>query len=166
MLTDSEVLRLIRISKTIESKSPAVGYTEVDGQKRCDMELKATAEGDPRFSVFIRQNLKFNENYSIGLRHFTGDPRLGSIVLVRYNGPHGEYSRHPDGHYAAPHIHRITANEIASGSSHPQEKHREVTDRYSTFDQALFVFFNDINVVDYEKYFPSLGQMSLFDGHC
>ena len=165
MLTDDEVLDLLNIPKSIDAKTPAVGFREVNGYRRCELEL-STTEGGPTFSVFVRQNLEFTENYSIGLRYFTGDTRLGSITLVRYNGPHGEYSLHTDGHFNATHIHRITAEELASGSSQPQEKHREITDRYGTFDQALFAFFTDTKVVDYEQRFPNLSQMRLFDGHC
>ena len=105
------------------------------------------------------------DNFSIGLRYETRDRSLGTITLVRYNGPHGDTSRHPDGHYAKPHIHRITASEIASGSIHPQESHREITDRYATYEQALIVFFNDIATYDHTVYFPGLGQGRLFNGH-
>ena len=163
ILTDDDIRSLILLPKVIESKSPAVGYKEESGQRRCDLDMKAT-NGGVLFSVFVRQNLKFNENFSIGLRYFTGDPRLGSLVLVRYNGPHGEYSRNPDGHFAEPHIHRITAEEIASGSSEPQERSREITDRYSTLDSALLVFFDDVKAIDFESHFPNLRQKRMFDG--
>ena len=95
----------------------------------------------------------------------TGDKRLGTITLVRYNGPHGEINRHADGHYNKPHIHRITAAEIASGSTEPQESHREITTRYGTFEQALLVFFDDIAAPDSGQYFPELLQGRLFNGH-
>ena len=165
-MTDNDIAGLIYLPKTIETKSPAAGYREVHGQRRCDLDLRATSEDGPSFSVFVRQNLMFSENYSIGLRYFTGDRRLGSLTLVRYNGPHGEYSRHPDGHFAKPHIHRITEDEIASGSSEPQEQNREITNKYSTFDQALFIFFSDIAAVNFERHFPNLSQLRLFHGHC
>lgn len=117
---------------------------------------------DEEFTVFTRQNIVFIENFSIGLRYQTNDPKLGTVTLVRYNGPHGEYSRHPDGHHAVPHIHRITATEIASGSTQPQERDREITDRYSTFETALVVFFADIGAINYGEYFPELLQGRLF----
>ena len=75
--------------------------------------------------------------------------------MVRYNGPHGESSRDPDGHYASPHIHRITQAESAKGSVEPPEKHRELTDRYDTFEEALLVFFSDIGVSNYAEYFDA-----------
>ena len=165
-MTDNDIERLIYLPKTIQAKNPAVGYREVNEQRRCDLDLRATSEDGPSFSVFVRQNLVFNENFSIGLRYFTGDRRLGTLTLTRYNGPHGEYSRHPDGHFAQPHIHRITEAEIASGSSEPQEQNRVITNKYSTFEQALFIFFSEIAATNFASHFPKLDQPRLFSGHC
>ncbi len=164
MLTDDDIRNLISLPKTIERKDPAVGYAEADGYRRCNLRLRAKDESGESFSVFIRQNIEFIGNFSMGLRYFTGDSRLGSVTLVRYNGPHGEYSRDPDGHFVAPHIHRISGEEMGSGSYEPQERHREITDRYATFDQALAVFFTDIAADGFESHFPNLIQarMRLF----
>ena len=162
MLTNSDIQDLIRLPKTITSKLPVMGYREENGQRRCDLDLQSISSKGLRFEIFVRQSEKFIENFSIGLRYLTGDKLLGSITLVRYNGPHGEKSRHPDGHFAKPHIHRITAAEIALGSAHPQERHREFTDRYGTFQQALSIFFDDIATANHYDYFPDLSQWSLF----
>ncbi len=165
MITDQDIQDLIRLPKIIVDKRPTVGYREENGQRRCDLDLRTDVSDAATFKVFIRQNTRFIDNFSIGLRYKTRDKSLGTITLVRYNGPHGEISRHPDGHYAKPHIHRITAAEIASGSTHPQERHREITDRYSTYEQALIVFLNDIEAYDHTVYFPGLRQGRLFNGH-
>ena len=167
MLTDADISELISRPKQIVNKSPASGYREQNQNRRCDLEL--TDQEDERFGykVFVRQNSNFIENFTIGLSHRpTNYPTLGTITLVRYNGPHGESSRSPDGHYAVPHIHRMTAEEIALGSTQPQERHREITDRYSTYESALRVFWRDIGVHDdanIESYFPGLMQSSMFD---
>ena len=165
MLTDQDIVSLIRIPKTIGTKIPASAYRQEHGHKRCDMDLQATSDDTKKFVVFIRQNDKFIENFSIGLRYQTGDNNLRPITLTRYNGPHGETSRYSDGHYAKPHIHRITASDIASGSTQPQERHREITGRYMTYEQALLSFFADIGVTNYETYFPELLQGRLFNGN-
>ena len=117
------------------------------------------------FVVFIRQNNRFIENFTIGLRYHTGDKTLGTITLLRYNGPHGESRPQTDGHYAKPHIHRVTEAEIASGSRQPQERHREITDRYSTFEEALYVFFDEIAITNLVEYFPDALQMRLLNGY-
>ena len=148
----------------IRSRSPARGYTAVDNHRRGDLDIAGNPDdGTRRFSVFVRQNARFIENFSIGLRYHSDDPTYGTITLVRYNGPHGERSRDPDGHYARPHIHRITADEVQSGSREPKERHREITDRYSTFETALHVFLSDAGIMNLSDYFPELLQLRLFD---
>lgn len=164
-ITDQEIQDLIRTPKVIVGKTPKLGYKEKEGHRRCDLDLEATSLDSVRFKVFVRQNLRFIENFSIGLRYKIDHPALQTITLVRYNGPHGETSRHPDGHHAQPHIHRLTAREIASGSIQPQESHREITDRYMTFEQAIAIFFQDIRVSNYHEHFSGLLQGRLFNGH-
>ena len=113
--------------------------------------------------MFIRQNERFIENFSVGLRYRSNTAGLGDVTLVRYNGPHGDMSIHPDGHYAKPHIHRITSAELALGSREPRELHRAITDRYTTVDSALRTFFDDLNVAGIQQFFPELSQGRLFD---
>ncbi|MCY4082081.1 MAG: hypothetical protein OXF54_17695 [Caldilineaceae bacterium] len=100
ILTDQQIQELLGIPKTISEKTPAKGYKEENNQRRCDLELEAKSDDGVRFSVFIRQNSKFIENFSIGLCYQTNLKSPGTVTLVRYNGAHGESSRHLDGHYA------------------------------------------------------------------
>ena len=165
MLADHEIESLIGLPKDIVSKTPAVGYRNENLHRRCELELTASSSPDTEFTVFVRQNDKFIENFSIGLRYKTKDRTLGTITLVRYNGPHGETSRGPGGHFGRPHIHRVTARELAEGNREPQERHRDITDRYSTFEQALSIFFRDIAASNYLDYFGELRQLELFNGH-
>lgn len=164
MLTEQRIQELIERPKTIVSKRPRHGYREENGNRRCDLELQSHGEDYSTFAVFIRQNLQFVENFSIGLR-YRADLPLGAITLVRYNGPHGETSRAPDGHYAKAHIHRITEQELSTGSTQPQERDRTITDQYATLEQALSVFFDDAGVLNHDEYFPEILQKRLFDGH-
>ena len=165
MLTDRELEQLIRLPKDIVSKTPSVGYRTENRSRRCELELTASSSPDAEFTVFIRQNDKFIENFSIGLRYKTKDRMLGTVTLIRYNGPHGETSRSPDGHFGRPHIHRVTAMELAEGNREPQERHREITDRYGTYEQALWIFFEEIAVSNHLNYFGELRQLGLFNGH-
>lgn len=165
MFADHEIERLIGLPKDIVSKTPSVGYRSENRNKRCELELTASSSSDIEFTVFIRQNDKFIENFSIGLRYKTKDRTLGTVTLVRYNGPHGETNRGPGGHFGRPHIHRVTATELAEGNREPQERHREITDRYSTYEQALLVFFADIAASNHLDYFGELRQLELFNGH-
>ena len=161
-MTDEEIAQMVGLPKTIVSKTPAKGYRDHNGHRRCDVALGSESVDEGTFSVFVRQNHTFIENFSIGLRYRSEDATLGTVTLVRYNGPHGEVYKGQDGHFAAPHIHRITEQELASGSLQPQEKHREPTDRYGTLEQALVVFFKDIGVSNIDPWFTDPRQGVLF----
>ena len=165
MLADHEIETLISLPKDIVSKTPVVGYKNENRSRRCELELMARSGPSAEFSVFIRQNEKFIENFSIGLRYKTKDRTLGTITLVRYNGPHGETSRGPGGHFGRPHIHRVTSRELAEGNREPQERHREITDRFSTYEEALLVFFTDIASSNHRDFFGEIRQLELFNGH-
>lgn len=165
MLTDQQIINLIELPKNIVSKTPSAGYKIENRHKRCELELRVGSDPNIEFMVFIRQNDEFIENFSIGLRYKTRNRTLGTITLVRYNGPHGETSRGATGHFARPHIHRVTARELAEGNREPQERHREITDRYSTYEQALLVFFKDTATTNHLEYFGELRQLELFNGH-
>lgn len=160
--TDDQIRQLIACPKRITRRQPAQGYRPDNRQRRCDLDLQSVNGGGGLFEVFIRQSTEFIENFSVGLRYQTDSAAPGSITLARYNGPHGETSRAPDDHYALPHIHRITAQEIANGALQPQEKDREITNRYATLEQALIIFFGDAGVTNYASYFPELWQGQLF----
>ena len=167
MLTDAAIADLIGRPKRIVRKNPASGYRDDGQNRRCDLELVDIEDERSEYGVFIRQNTNFIENFTIGLSHRSqSNPTTRTLTLVRYNGPHGEYSNSPDGHYDVPHIHRITESEITSGSYQPQERHRELTDRYSTYETALKVFWGDVGVRDeanIDRYFPGLLQSRMFD---
>ena len=161
MMTDQEIQTLIRLPKSIVNKSPAKGYREENGQRRCDLELRSADETGGVFPVFIRQNLRLPGNFSVGLRYVVNEGKLATITLTRYNGPHGEFSRSSDGHYALPHIHLITEKEFEADHSQPQESHREPTDRYHTLEEALRVFFQDTVTRNYAQFFPDLLEPSM-----
>ena len=164
-MTDDDIQELIRLPKAIVDRSPARGYQEENGQRRCDLNLQASDGTGLAFLVFIRQNLRLPGNFSIGLRCAVNRGKLTTVTLARYNGPHGEHSRASDGHYALPHIHYITADEIAHGHSQPQENRRELTGRYDALEEALRVFFQDTSTGNYAAFFPELTQARLFDGY-
>lgn len=160
-MTDQQLSNLFVCPKQITGKHPARGYHEDNRHWRCNLDLQSVNGTGGVFEVFIRQHVVFVENFSIGLRYQTGNRSPGTITLARYNGPHGEFSRASDGHFAQPHTHHLTAEELAAGSTEPQEKDRRVTDRYATFAQALAVFFGDAGVTNYADYFPELRQARL-----
>lgn len=161
--TDEQLQELINMPKIVRSRKPASGYKTEKGHERCTMELSSDASDITQFAVFIRRSTRFIENFTIGLLYCTNMRGIGDITLLRYNGAHGETSRAPDGHYAKPHIHWLTSEDIEEGITEPQEKKREITDEYSTLDEALEVFSRDINIVDFGNYPIPSTQRRLFD---
>lgn len=163
MLTHHDIQELIRLPKVIVERRPSRAYREEAGNRRCDLELRSADDERQVYPVFIRQNLRFLENFSIGLRYELNEGHLATITLVRYNGPHGERSRTSDGHYAKPHIHYLTEDELRAGHTQPQESFREITTQYNTFEEALRVFFSTTSTVNYREYFPEALQGRLFN---
>ena len=156
--TEQIIQELIGVPKLIVERDPQSNYAQINQDWRSKLTLVARDGNSHAFEVFIRQNVRFPNGFSVGLRYKVHDGNLTTITLVRYNGAHGEYSRDEDGHYAVPHIHYITPEEIAKGHSQPQEKYRENTNKYDTFDDALRVFFHDTSTENYLEYFPELTQ--------
>jgi len=165
IITDDDIRDLIRLPKVIVERRPATGYREEHGSRRCDLSLRSSDKTTQNFTVFIRQHIRIDQNFSIGLRYALGLGPIGTITLVRYNGPHGETSRAPDGHYARPHIHYITAHELAKGHSLPQEGRRELRTNYSNFSEALREFFSETAVENPRPFFHTLWNPRLFNGH-
>ena len=163
-LTERDLQELRELPKTIQVRIPRHDFREEDGHRRGELDLLSISDPRHRFQVFIRQNIRFIENFSIGLQYQTNRRIPGNITLVRYNGAHGEDVKSPDGHYARPHIHYLTAQELAQGHIQPRENRRELTDRYATFEAAIGVFLQDIGVSNEDAYFPELKQLRLFNG--
>ena len=164
MLTDQEIQELIQLPKIIIGKRPVINFREENGHRRCDLDLQSSEGIRLAFPVFIRQNIRFSDNFSIGLRYVVNEGKLTTVTLARYNGPHGETSRTPDGHYAQSHIHYLTKDELAGGHATPQERHRVLTDEYTTFEEAIRVFFRNTSTSNYGDFFPAALQGRLFDG--
>ena len=66
MLNDSEIKELIIMPKKIVTKPPAKIY-EKRSSIRCNLDLQSLDPQGKFFSVFIRQSIKFIEDFSIGL---------------------------------------------------------------------------------------------------
>lgn len=163
MLTNNQIDALVSAPKRITDRKPTEGYRLDRGHQRCDLELESIRDPKQRFAVFVRQNLEFVENFSVGLRYRSDHPRYKTLTLVRYNGPHGERSRSEDGHHSHPHIHYMRESEFGRGHNNPEPRCRKLTDRFATLEQALICFFTDTSVEDFVIHFPNLAQGMMFD---
>jgi len=158
--TQPELDELISCSKKVEDP-PRKDMRSDRGHKRNDMTLRSP-DDTKRFSVFMRINETFPENFSIGL---TYDPRdePGEIILLRCNGPHGEHDNSPiedpQPHFGF-HIHRARADVINARLS--PDKFASLTDAYASFEEALHHFLKLANIIGTEDYFPTHHQLPLF----
>lgn len=72
---------------------PRKSMREESGSLRNEAMLESV-DGLYTFRVFIRQNVKFPENFSVGL-DFVPRDEPGSVCLLRCNGPMGRISCGP-----------------------------------------------------------------------
>lgn len=93
---------------------------------------------DVRFSIYQRQNLVDECDFSCGIAYFP--PGGLPLVLARYNGPSHEHGAVV---YRA-HIHRTSERAISAGRK--PESEAEETDRFMTVEGALACLIEDFNV--------------------
>lgn len=154
--TDDLIMHLLSCPKHV-TKRPQKDMKKDGGQWKNGFEV-VSDDGLYRFSVFIRYNDAFNENFSVGLIYHPQD-EPGAIHLLRCNGPHGE--TRAGGHHDSTHIHIASADAINAGKK--SDSGIETTAAYASWQEALIYFIKRVNIRDAEKYFPPV-QSGLFDG--
>lgn len=129
--------------------------------RRNDFRCQAVT-GEERFRIFMRQNICFPENFSIGLVHLRDDG--SELVLLRCNGPHGPVVDDQLSDASRPHvdfhIHEAKQENVENDLS--PEAGADVTTEYGTFDDALAYFVQRCGIEEAEKHFPALGNPTLF----
>jgi hypothetical protein len=142
-MNDVEIQRLIRMPKRI-SEPPAKHWRQDLAQRRKDFRLESI-EGQESFRAFARQSNVFPENFSIGLEY---EPSDGSdpIILIRCNGPHGDYNRgaDPDHPHFHPHIHIATESAISAGER--AERIASRTNEFLGVKEAMQFFLRTVSV--------------------
>lgn len=79
-------------------------------------------------------------------------------MLLRCNGPHGEYNanfdpQHPHGEF---HVHRATEEAIRAGLR--SEVFASRTKEFASYREALSYFLREVNIVDAANYFADQRQ--------
>ena len=149
--SEEEINQLIHCPKLITD--PPRKDLKVDrGSRRNDMRLKAQ-DDDREFSIFIRVNQDFEENFSVGLVYHPKDER-GQFCLLRCNGPHGDFVGSPTLPHFLYHIHKAKPENIEAGER--AERGGEETDRYASHQQAIRYLLNVADVLNAEEYFPAI----------
>jgi hypothetical protein len=151
--SDDEIGALIHCPKEV-SDPPRREMRSTGADHRNDMKLTSD-ECQGAFSVFLRRNIDFPENFSVGLIYHPNDGRE-ALILMRCNGPHGECNGHFDASHPhwSYHVHKATEEAIESGLR-PERKAEQV-DAYGSFEEAIQYFVKEINLKksDADKYFP------------
>jgi len=163
ILSNEQIEMLISMPKKV-TKAPRKLPLDEFGHSRNDFELQSTDKVN-HFRVFMRQNLDFQENFSIGLNLLGTDG--SDTPLLRCNGPYGahiELSASLPPHFTY-HIHIATADSLENGTQ--PEIHAEETSAYGTFDDALAFFLNRCRIENAAVVFPNIaaliaGQKGLF----
>ena len=157
--TQEEIDDLIASPKLIV-EPPKKEFRSDRGHKRNGMTLQSV-DGKTDFTVFMRINEDFPENFSIGLEHSPRDER-GTILLLRCNGPHGEFvgiPGRPHPHFLH-HVHRADAANLDAGLR--GETNAQATDLYASYEEALRFFLKVANATNAQEFFPDVYAPSLF----
>ncbi len=148
--TQADLDRLIEVPKVI-TDPPKKAWAEEQGHFRNDMQL-TSEDGSEAFSVFLRKNRDFPENFSVGLCYWPKESGR-NIPLLRCNGPHGDINRAhlPSSHFEY-HIHRADADLLNAGQD--PLAHSHATSEYASDRDAVVHFCRLTGVKDFERYFP------------
>lgn len=127
--------------------------------KETNLELQSE-DNQYRFTVFIREHTELLENFTVGLIFHPEDG--DSKIIVRYNGNHGRHTNQinkeiVDGF----HIHKLTKEALDLGIK--GENQAIHTTNYASARDALFCFFKDLNIINFQDYFPELLQTTLLN---
>ena len=139
---------------------PSKDYKESRGHMKMNFTM-SSLDGTLSFRAFIRFNIKFPENFSIGLDYNPREEK-GTICLLRCNGTHGENQQIP--HHQSFHIHKANSDTINAGAK--PESNIEIVNDYASLEQAIHYFIKYINLKqeDQNNYFPEK-QIGLFDNN-
>lgn len=154
-ITPQELDVLITCPKEIV-KNPRKSFQDSNGNRRNDFTARS-ADGNV-FQIFMRQNLRLLEDFSIGLIWKCKECPEKDIIICRFNGPHGG-NRKIDTHFVT-HIHKLNL-ELAQNDIFKTNDVRETHD-YSTFHEAIYSFCEYCHINGAIKYFPDVYSQPLF----
>lgn len=133
-LTREKMNQLQATPKRVVEPVPR-SWTEERGQRRKTLRLRSR-DGKHNFRLFLRSNLRFPENFTVGLAWVSPDD--GEVTLLRCNGPHGTHSSQgfpPDHPHYGCHIHRPSPDDALQGVT--IERDAEPTTEYATLEEAV-----------------------------
>jgi hypothetical protein len=139
-ITDEKIEAFLKMPKRL--LNPKSKKKSKYGHDEWEYEVEAKSE-ELKFRLYKRQSQTDQDDFSCGLTVYL--PGGQELTLVRYNGashPH----RNPieKSRFAFRfHIHRATERYIDYKGGHSPEKYAEVTDKYTTLEEALTCLLTD-----------------------
>ena len=153
-ISEQQLHDLITCPKEIISK-PRKEFLCSNGCRRNDFTAKSST--NQSFRIFMRQNLRLPEDYSIGLI-WECQENQEDIILCRFNGPHGGNKKVAT-HFVT-HIHELNL-ELAKEDVFKESTVKETHD-YATFTDAIYAFCEYCHIKGAIRYFPTAYSQSLF----
>ena len=152
-MTKEIIFSLISCSKTITGKPRKSMYKD----KRSNFTLRndfscASIDGEKKFEIFMRINTEMPTIFSIGLQYQT---ESGYVTICRYNGKHMHKNKVDDSdEFNNYHIHTLFDHQLTDDTEDSIDAIQ--TDKYISFDEALFAFLTDCGIDDWQTHFPEL----------
>ena len=164
-MKNEEINELITCPKIIINP-PKKNFKIINGSEQNSMTLVCKDDKNLIFAVRLRKHIKFFENFSIMLDLYV--PTLDKeIKLIRFNGNHGgEHTNKVINNLSFDsgfHIHKTTEEALNAGIR--PEHYAELTNKYTTFEEALIAFWKDVNLLDdIDDYFKGydISKLPLF----
>ena len=146
-MKQDEIDNLITIPKIITS-SPKGKFKLINRSKRINLEA-VSEDQKYSFEIFIRQNDKFEERFTVGLKYIPLEDE--DIILARYNGDQkGHINKYTNGAvFQSFHKHYTNEQAIEKGL---KPEHHAVEANYVHFKGALLKFFEELNFTNYREY--------------
>lgn len=135
----------------------------VDADWRNNAKMLATDGTKGTFSMFMRKNDDYPEDFSVGLRYNANDGRP-EITLLRCNGKHGPFTGAANVVHSHWDFHIHMATEAAQNDGFIPEKYATKTTAYASYEQAVQHFIQIVNLEsqDATRFFPYSTQGNLF----
>lgn len=157
-----EVNDLIRIRKLITNKRRP-DWIEENRHYKINLNLFCPEHSEFKFIMFLRKQVTFPANFTIGLRMDTPNPLAdSSIVLVRFQGPHGGQSGDRKTLHNDFHIHLYTEDDLLHKRKRASYKGPGC---FNSFEEAVLEFLKFTNIADpseiFNKEAAELKQLTL-----
>ena len=155
-----EIIRCPKIICRVEPKKP-----RIENRNMRRTFYLTSQDGKYNFNVFERQSTEFLEDFSYGLVWTNANEHIGvnqNLILFRCQGPHdGRRPIGTDVHHSY-HTHVLSSDDIIQ-KRYRKPSERNDSDKFTTFSQASFYFFQLCGIINIEEYFESESQMTLYE---